>query len=295
MSIKSDYELYTKCQKELSGRPTGHFWKNQEERYIEPFQIYGNLYYVGDSWVCVHLVDTGDGLLMIDAGNCGAEAMLVHSIWKLGFNPADVRWILLSHGHVDHFGAAAFFQNMFGTKIYMGEPDARMFKNAPWLSMIQESGECMRKLVDVDVLVQDGDTMSFGNIQVSFRLVPGHTKGCIACFFDVTDGKEKKRAGYYGGFGFNTLTEEYLTEVGDTSFEMRKIYIHSLEKVREEKVDIFVGNHTSNVNLAEKREYMLTHPRENPFVDREAWKKYLDLKSKEMSELIEKSGHNKIL
>ena len=39
---------------------------------MKPFQIYGNLYYVGDSWVCVHIIDTGKGLLMFDAGNCGA-------------------------------------------------------------------------------------------------------------------------------------------------------------------------------------------------------------------------------
>ena len=73
---------------------------------MQPFQIYGNLYYVGDSWVCVHIVDTGNGLLMFDAGNCGAQAMLIHAIWELGFNPADVKWLILSHGHVDHFGAA---------------------------------------------------------------------------------------------------------------------------------------------------------------------------------------------
>lgn len=94
----------------------GKFWFNQESRYVEPCQIYGNLYYVGDSWVCVHIVNTGDGLLMFDVGNCGAEAMLIHSIWKLGFDPVDVKWIILPHGPVDHFGAVNFSKRIFGTK-----------------------------------------------------------------------------------------------------------------------------------------------------------------------------------
>ena len=79
MSIKSDYQEYLKKKKTISEKRTGKFWMNQEERYVKPFQIYGNLYYVGDSWVCVHIVDTGEGLLMFDAGNCGATAMLVQS------------------------------------------------------------------------------------------------------------------------------------------------------------------------------------------------------------------------
>lgn len=285
MSIKSEYELYKKQQRALSEKKTGRFWINQEDRYVKPFQIYGNLYYVGDSWVCTHLVDTGQGLLMFDAGNCGAEAMLIQSIWEVGFHPADVKWIVLSHGHVDHFGAANFFKRMFGTKIYMGAPDARMFRERPELSMIQESGNCMDTLFDVDVEIQDGDEMIFGNTKVQFRLVPGHTEGCIACFFDVKHGKESKRVGYYGGFGFNTLQKDFLIEIGDTDFKAREAYLSSLEKVRDEKVELFMGNHTANVDLLQKREYMLEHPGENPFVDSGAWKRYLDGKREELLKL----------
>lgn len=235
MSIKSDYQEYLEKKKTISEKRTGKFWMNQEERYVKPFQIYGNLYYVGDSWVCVHIVDTGEGLLMFDAGNCGATAMLVQSIWEMGFNPADVKWIILSHGHADHFGAVNFFKRMFGTKIYMGEPDVKMFHKNPELALIQESGNCMDELFDVDVAIKEGDVLRFGNTEIEFHLVPGHTKGCIACFFDVTDRNEKKRVGYYGGFGFNTLQTDYLKEIGDAAFEARKEYHWSLASVRDQK------------------------------------------------------------
>lgn len=286
MSIKSEYQDYLERQEKIKSKRTGKYWINQESRYVKPFQIYGNLYYVGDSWVCVHIVDTGDGLLMFDAGNCGAQAMLIQSIWEMGFNPADVKWIILSHGHADHFGAVNFFKNMFGTKIYMGEPDVKAFHERPELALVQESGNCMDTLFDADVAIKEGDVLTFGNTTIEFLLVPGHTKGCIACFFDVTNGREKKRVGYYGGFGFNTLQTDYLNQIGDTTFEARKEYLNSLEKVRNQKVDLFMGNHTDNVDLLNKRQYMLEHPGENPFLDGEAWKKYLDGKKKQLMEFL---------
>lgn len=286
MSIKSDYNIYIKLQNKIKSKNTGKFWFNQESRYVEPFKIYGNLYYVGDSWVCVHIVDTGDGLLMFDAGNCGGEAMLIHSIWKLGFNPADVKWIILSHGHVDHFGAVNFFKRMFETKIYIGEPDSKMIKEQPYLSVIHESGNCTNELFEIDYEIKDGDLLKFGNTEIKFYLVPGHTEGCIACFFDITDNNDTKRVGYYGGFGFNTLQKDFLIDIGDTSFNMRKLYLQSIKKVCDEKVDIFMGNHTSNVNLLEKRKYMLENPNENPFIDSFAWKNYLNSKYNELIELI---------
>lgn len=294
MSMRSEYEAYIGRQEKLKKNPMAGVWMNQESRYVKPFRMYGNLYYVGDDWVCAHLVDTGDGLLLFDAGNCGggATAMLVQAIWEAGFNPADVRWLVLSHGHVDHIGAVNFFRRMFGTKIFLGVPDAEMFRTRPEFSIIQESTDYMDELFEPDVEIRDGDVISFGNTEVTFRLVPGHTEGTIACFFDVTDGKETRRVGYYGGFGFNTLQKDFLMEFGDPAYRMRKVYLESIRKVRDEKVDIFMPNHTNNVDLLSKRQYMLDHPGENPFVDGDAWKKYLDGKYGELEKLMADPGQN---
>lgn len=74
MSIRESYEAYLDRRDQLSQSPMVRYWLNQESRYVHPFRLYGNVWYVGDSWVCVHLIDTGDGLLLIDSGNCGATA-----------------------------------------------------------------------------------------------------------------------------------------------------------------------------------------------------------------------------
>ena len=278
MTMKEQYATHLEAYEEQKKGSHAHFWINQTKRYIHPFQMFGNLYYVGDDNICMHIIDTGDGLILCDAGNYGTEGMLVNAIWEAGFNPYDIKWLILSHGHVDHIGCAEFFRTMYGCKIYIGEPDAKMFKERPELSAVQDSPSCLYQLFEPDEVIHDGDVLTFGNTTIQFYLVPGHTEGCIAYFFDITDGKETKRAGYYGGFGFNTLLKDYLIEIGDPEYKMRKVYLDSLKKVRDQHVDVFMGNHTINNKLVEKRQYMLEHPGENPFVDETAWGAYLDEK-----------------
>mgnify|MGYP000434876142 FL=1 len=200
MSIKQEYEDYAARREALAKTHFGPIWLNPLDRYVHPFRIWGNVWYVGDSWVCVHLIDTGDGLLLIDSGNCGCTDMLVQAIWEAGFNPKDVKWIIHSHGHLDHIGGANFFKKMFGTKLSLGEPDARMFRERPWISAIYDAHSDLNELFVPDYEIKEGDVLTFGNTTMRFTLVPGHTDGCIAIFFDAHDGEETKRCGYYGGF-----------------------------------------------------------------------------------------------
>jgi len=279
MGIRQNYEAYQARREELKKDRMSGIWLNQESRYVHPFQLYGNVWYVGDDWVCVHLIDTGDGLLLIDSGNCGATAMLVNAIWEAGFNPADVKWIIHSHGHLDHIGGANFFKRMFGTKLYLGEPDARMFREQPEISAIYDTHDDCDDIFVPDYEIKDGDVLTFGNTTMTFYLVPGHTAGCVAIFFDMDGPEGIKRYGYYGGFGFNTLQKDYLIEIGDSEFKTRQTYLDSLAKVRDQKVEVFLGNHCINNDTLGRREKQLANPTgPNPFVDDKAWVTYLDEK-----------------
>lgn len=292
MSKANDYETYIQRRENKAQEQMGRYFINQEQRYIKPFKIYGNLYYVGDDWVCAHIVDTGDGLLLFDAGNIGATPMLIQAIWEAGFNPADVRWLVLSHAHVDHIGAAPYFQRMYGTKILLGAPDALMIQQRPEYTFMQDALDAEFEPFPIDVAIQDGDILNFGHTQIQFYLVPGHTEGCIACFFNVSDGAESLRVGYFGGFGFNTLQKDFLLEYGDPSFSMRQKYLASLQKVRNEHVDIFMANHTVNIDLLNKREALLTGIKGNPFIDSTAWANYLDFKRDGLLKLMDDPNQN---
>ncbi len=81
------------------------YYEHPSRYYLPPFQIFGNLYYIGDKKVCSHLVDTGRGLIVFDSGYPHTAHLLLRSIWELGFDPKDIRYIIHSHGHCDHCGA----------------------------------------------------------------------------------------------------------------------------------------------------------------------------------------------
>ena len=295
MSMKQDYEDFINKQKTFFSRPMSEYSKHQEKRYMNPFQMFGNLYYVGDTWVCIHLIDTGDGLLILDSGNYNASGMLINAIWESGFKPTDIKWVVLPHGHIDHIGNAAFLRNMFGCKIYLGEPDAEMFRQNPALSFVHDSPNIADELFEPDVVICDNDLLKFGDTEIQFYLVPGHTAGCIACFFNVNDGKETKRAGYFGGFGFNTLTEDYLKEIGDIKYKMRREYLASLEKVMDEHVDIFLGNHANNNKIVEKRQFQIQHPnpKVNPYIDPDEWRSYLTSRKQDVITLMKSENEER--
>ena len=276
MSMKESYQEYL-AAREKAG-PKSH-QINQEAHYVHPFRIYGPVWYVGDDWVCVHLIDTGDGLLLLDAGNCGTTGMLVNAISEAGFKPADVKWIILSHGHYDHFGSANFFRRMFGTKIYLGAPDAKMFREKPWFSHVQKAYSVADELFEPDVEIRDGDVLTFGNIRFKCVLCPGHTEGVVSLFFEADGDEGVKRFGFYGGFGFNTLQKNFLLEFGDPEFKMRQVYLDSLAKVRDQKVDVMLGNHGHNNDTLGRRQKQIDNPDgPNPFIYPDCWKDYLDKK-----------------
>lgn len=293
MSMRSDYEAFVARKQKVQNAPMARIWVNQTDRYVHPFNLYGPIWYVGDSWVCVHLIDTGDGLLMIDSGNCGCTAMLVQAIWEAGFNPANVKWIVHSHGHVDHIGGANFFKKMYGSKLYIGARDAKMFRQQPELALVHESTDLNDDIFVPDHEIADGEVITFGNLTLTFYDVPGHTEGCIAFFGEVDGPEGVKRIGYHGGFGFNTLSKAHLTEVGDTEFAMRHTYLASLAKVRDQKVEIFLGNHCINNDTLGRHAKQLENPDgPNPFVDDKLWGQYLDSKRDDLLKFMADPNNN---
>jgi metallo-beta-lactamase class B len=252
-----------------------HFYRYPEQYRLTPFKIFGNLYFVGNADVGCHLLDTGDGLILIDTGYPTTRPLLVQSIWEMGFNPTDIRYILHTHGHFDHFGGTALMCSLSGAKTYLGAPDAEMFRKRPEMSLISCSKYSYTELFTPDVELNDGDVVSLGNAKIRAVSTPGHTMGVMTYIFEVTDGRETHTAGLYGGSGVNTLCRDSIEEFLNPQW--RDYYLNSLEKVRREPVDIMLGNHTGQNKTKEKYQQMCDHPDGgNPFIDPEEWNRFLD-------------------
>ncbi len=96
------------------------------EGAMEPFKIFGNTYFVGTKPASSHLIDTGSGLILLDSGYQESLYLVLESIRKLGFDPHDIRYIVHSHGHIDHAAATRALVEMVHAETFLGEEDRGM-------------------------------------------------------------------------------------------------------------------------------------------------------------------------
>ena len=250
------------------------FYDNPEKYNIEPFKIFGNLYYVGDRKVCMHLLDTNDGLILFDSGYSHNFSSLIESIKKLGFDPHNIKYVIHSHGHFDHFGGGDRLRSRYGSKILMSAKDTALLQEMPKRALMHLAPGPEDKICWPDETITDGDVIELGNAKIRCVSAPGHTPGTMAFFFEATDGIEKHKVGYLGGVGFLSIFKEFCREYSLPQNMCDELKA-TVEKLECEDVEILLGNHPNHNCLIEKREYMISNPGINPFINKNAWKIFL--------------------
>jgi len=250
------------------------FYDNPDKYAVEPFQIFGNLYYVGDQKVTSHLIDTGEGLILFDTGYGHTTHMLLNSVRALGFDPMDIRYIIHSHGHFDHFGSGNELRRLTGAKVFMSGIDTRLLRQMPERGLVAWGPRPGDPVCWPDVEIEDGDHIRLGSTDITCVLSSGHTCGTMAFFFDVTDGEKTLRAGYLGGAGLLTVYKDYCRKF-DLPLNKCQMFKQTLQKLGTYHVDIMLGNHPPQNRTLEKRQWMLDHPGENDFLDPNAWPEFL--------------------
>ena len=240
---------------------------------VKPFRIAGGLYYVGNADVSCHLIDTGDGLILLDTAFPQTVYLTLESIRRVGFDPDDIRLIVHCHGHYDHFGGTRAIVELTGAETALGEADVAVLTDRPELSWAPEYEVAFSETFHVDRPIHDGDRIALGGTTIECVHIPGHTAGTFAYFFTVSDGGRDLRVGIHGGAGLNTLTEEYLTRYG-LPVRLRQDYLDSLDRLRRERVDIVLGSHPFQNDTLGKRARMTDD--HNPFIDPAEWRASLD-------------------
>ncbi len=264
------------------------------QHLIEPCKITDNVYFVGtfDWSSSSFLIDTGDGLILIDSGYPYAMDKVFENIEKFGFNLTEIKYLLISHGHYDHMGSSAVLKERYGTKLCLGEED-RLYANGTLdLTWAKELGFEYTMPFEPDILLKDGDEITLGNTKVKCYHTPGHTPGTISYVFNSNYNGKEYVCATFGGAGINTMEKGFI-EKYSLSYNCRDDFRNSLHRMAEIKVDIHLGNHPFNSKTKEKIDLWKNNPEiSNPFIDCEEWQRFLKDCEKNLNNLILKEKEN---
>jgi metallo-beta-lactamase class B len=226
------------------------------------------------------VVQTTAGLLMIDALAANqVETQLLPGFKALGLDPANVKAILVGHGHADHFGGATYFQERFGSKVYVSATDWTLMENPPQRGRGPAQGGAPAApappIPKRDGILTDGEAVVLGDVRVTPVAVPGHTPGAMGFIFPVKAAGQTHTAALFGG---SWLTPNLLSD------EAMQTYLRSVAHFREATtradVDVWFQNHPLMVPFQEWVTAVATRKSgdANPFiVGRSEYQKFLDV------------------
>ncbi|KAH6971362.1 beta-lactamase-like protein [Ilyonectria sp. MPI-CAGE-AT-0026] len=197
--------------------------------FVTPFSPFDNLFFVGHSFVSAWAYNTTDGLVMIDALDNPEEieAIMLPALASFGFQGSDIKHVIITHEHVDHYGGAKYLQDTFKPAIYAAAP--------AWEAFAVLSPDEVPQPPAQDKTLVDGEDLAVGGVTFSVVLTPGHTPGTLSLIFPVFENGEPHVAGLSGGTG---------TPAGQGAREQKIVSQNRFADIAKEKgVDTLVSNH----------------------------------------------------
>jgi metallo-beta-lactamase class B len=225
---------------------------------VTPFQIIGNVYYVGAAGVSAFLIRTDAGDILLDGGLPETAPRIVASISALGADIRGVKYLLNSHAHYDHGGGLAELKQRSGAQMAAMGADA----------VVLEAGGSNLPAVKIDRILRDGDTVTLGGTTLTAHHTPGHTKGCTTWTMTTVD------EGKPYDVVFHCSTSVVDTLAGNTSYpNIVSDYEQTFEKLRALEADVFLASHPGFFDMADKlKRRAAGEP--NPFIDAQGLQRF---------------------
>jgi len=258
---------------------------------VEPFKLAPRIYYVGNEWVGAFLVDTEEGLILIDSVVFETTYLTLENIRALGFDPMNIKHIFLTHCHMDHTGGSEPIRQLTKAKVWMSQIDADLRDN-PYIAGMGQRGSMQfnTPAYEVDRYYDFDKPMQFGSVTIQPILTPGHTPGTTS-FVITMPGEDgiPVVAAMHGGVGPLTMTNAVYDRLG-APHSLRKRFMEDCDRLKELHVDIAIPSHPAHGDLFARRG---TDPMDyHTFVDPALWTEFLNSR-KHFVEELEKKENNK--
>lgn len=166
--------------------------------YAEPQQVFDNLYFLGTRFHTSWALATSAGIILIDTlYNYATVPQIVDGLKAMRLNPADVKYVLITHGHSDHDEGARYFQEKHGARVVLGAADWDLIARRK-----MPGGTPTR-----DLVAEDGGRITLGDTTVEITLTPGHTAGTYGLIFQVKDQGKPVTVAYASGTAMSSRAD----------------------------------------------------------------------------------------
>jgi metallo-beta-lactamase class B len=228
---------------------------------IEPFNVVGNIYYVGTAELSSWLIVTDEGYILLDAPLDENVPLLLANIESLGFDPKKIAILLNSHAHTDHAGGFAAIKAKTGARLCMSRADAELAARGGKGDFAFGDGATYPP-VTTDKFVADGDTVTLGGTTLTAMITPGHTKGNTTWTTRVRDGDRELLVVFAPSLsapGYRLVDNRAYRNIVED-------YRATFERLAKLKPDVFLGTHGSFFDLETTAAARRRGKGANPFI-----------------------------
>jgi metallo-beta-lactamase class B len=234
---------------------------------VEPFRVIGNIYHVGTQGVNAYLITSPQGHVLIDGVVPQSVPQIIDNIHTLGFDIADVKYLLNTHAHYDHAGGLAGLQRASAARMIASAADRATLERGD--IGYGPSAGMLFPPIRVNREIADGDTVRVGDTELTAHLTPGHTPGCTSWSLNVADNSGTSRS----VFIHCSATVAGQSLVPESYPGMIDAFRASFDKVAHIQADVFLANHPNFFDFEEKRARQIAGDA-NAFIDPDGLQRY---------------------